>query len=216
MTLYFLSGLGADKRVFQKLKLPDQYSIVHIDWITPEPNEHVTAYAKRLSAGINQQEAFAVIGLSFGGIIATELSKIVAPVQTIIISSVASSKQLPAHFTVLKHVSVHKLIPSRFLKIKNPLVYWFMGAKTKREKVLFNQILNDTDITFFRWAVSVIMNWQHSMPIKNLYHIHGSADNIFPMRNVSADHKIDGGGHLMVYSDAEEISSVISRILERP
>ena len=58
MVLYFLSGLGADKRIFQKLNLPDQYTIVHIDWIKPVPNESIAAYAQRLSVVINQQDHF--------------------------------------------------------------------------------------------------------------------------------------------------------------
>jgi len=215
MTLYFLSGLGADKRVFQKLHLPDHYSIVHIDWIKPGLNESISDYAKRLSVSINQQESFSIIGLSFGGIVATELSKIVTPVQTIIISSISNSKQLPMHFSMLKHLRLHKVIPARFLKARNPLLYWFMGVKTLREKILFNQILKDTDIVFFRWAISIILHWQHPTQIKNLYHIHGSADNIFPIRNTSPNHRIEGGGHLMVYSDATEISSMLTRILAR-
>ncbi|HSY61651.1 MAG TPA: alpha/beta hydrolase [Cytophaga sp.] len=215
MTLYFLSGLGADKSVFQKLKLPHQYKIVHIDWIRPEPKESIASYAHRLAALINQQESFAIIGLSFGGIVASELSKIVAPVCTIIISSISTSKQLPTHFSALKYLHLHKFIPARFLKIKSPLVYWFMGVKTLREKVMFNQILQNTDIVFFRWAVSKIIYWHHPVQIKNIYHIHGSTDNIFPIKNITADHTIQSGGHLMVYSAAKEVSSVIKHVLER-
>jgi pimeloyl-ACP methyl ester carboxylesterase len=215
MTLYFLSGLGADKRIFQKLNLPDQYTIVHIDWIRPGPNESIASYAGRLVPLINQQEGFSIIGLSFGGIVASELAKIVTPVHIIIISSITTSKQLPTHFSALKYVHLHKLIPARFLKVKSPLVYWFMGAKTLREKAVFNQILQDTDIIFFRWAVSKIIYWQHPVQIKNIYHIHGSADNIFPIKNTIADHTIQNGGHLMVYSAATEISSILTRTLER-
>jgi len=215
MTLYFLSGLGADKRVFQKLHVPENYSIVHVEWIKPLQNESITNYAARLSAIINQDEAFGIIGLSFGGIMALELSKIVSPAQTIIISSVSSNKQLPPSFTIMNFLFLHKFIPKRFLKMKNKFVYWFMGARTIREKAVFNQILKDTEITFFRWAISTILKWKHDSKTKNLYHIHGTSDNIFPIKYISPDYTIEGGGHLMVYSNATEVSSILRKILEQ-
>lgn len=42
MNLYFISGLGADERVFQKLTLPEQYKIHHIKW--PELAEKESLY----------------------------------------------------------------------------------------------------------------------------------------------------------------------------
>jgi hypothetical protein len=215
MTLYFLSGLGADKRIFQKLHLPDHYSIIHVEWIKPLQNESIANYALRLSASINRDEAFGIIGLSFGGIMALELSKIVSLAQTIIISSISSKKQLPPSFSIMKFLFLHKFIPERFLKIKNKFVYWFMGARTIREKAVFNQILKDTEITFFRWAISSILHWKHTAKIPNLYHIHGTSDNIFPIEYTSPDYKIEGGGHLMVYSNATEVSSILTNILKQ-
>lgn len=214
MTLYLLSGLGADKRIFQKLRIDEKYSIVHIDWLTPEKNEPINAYVLRLASAIDQAEPFTIIGLSFGGIIATELSKIVSPVQTIIISSISSDDQLPWLLSVIKHLKLYKLIPSHFIRLKSRVVYWFMGAKTMREKAVFNQILKNTDIDFFRWAVSAILRWEQPVAVKNMYHIHGSSDAIFPIANIACNHIIQKGGHLMVYSRAEEISLILNKQLE--
>jgi hypothetical protein len=36
MNAYFISGLGADKRIFSKLKLNEKINIIHIDWIAPK------------------------------------------------------------------------------------------------------------------------------------------------------------------------------------
>lgn len=215
MTVYFLSGLGADKRIFQKLRLPEKYSIVYIDWLQPFKNEPIKDYAQRLVPNINQDEVFTIIGLSFGGIVATELSKIVSPAQTIIISSISTTKQLPWHLSMVKHLQLHTLIPARFLQLKSALVYWFMGADTIREKAVFNLILKNTDIVFFRWAISVILKWKQPEPVKNLHHIHGSSDNIFPISTITCSHVVPGGGHLMVYSKADELSLILNQLLDR-
>lgn len=215
MTVYFLSGLGADKRIFQKLRLSEKLSIVYIDWLQPLKDESIKDYVQRLAPVINQNEPFTIVGLSFGGIIATELSKIVSPVQTIIISSISTDKQLPWHLRMVKYLKLHKFIPTRFLQVKSRLVYWFMGANTIREKAVFNQILKNTDIVFFRWAVSVLLKWKQAAPIKNLQHIHGSSDNIFPLSNISCSHVVPYGGHLMVYSRSEELSLLLNKLLDR-
>lgn len=39
MKIYGISGLGADKRVFQFLTL--NYEFISIDWITPNKNETI-------------------------------------------------------------------------------------------------------------------------------------------------------------------------------
>jgi pimeloyl-ACP methyl ester carboxylesterase len=70
MNAYFISGLGADKRIFSKLKLNEKINIIHIDWITHNKNESLAAYAERLSNVIDITQPFALVGVSFGGMIA--------------------------------------------------------------------------------------------------------------------------------------------------
>ena len=73
MKLYAISGLGADQRVYQYLNI--DYELIHLDWIRPIKNEGITDYTMRLSQGINTSEPFGIIGLSFGGLVAIEMSK---------------------------------------------------------------------------------------------------------------------------------------------
>ena len=72
MRLYCVSGLGADERVFQFLKL--NVEIVPIYWIGINVDESIESYTKRLTSQINQKEAFGILGVSFGGLIVKSLS----------------------------------------------------------------------------------------------------------------------------------------------
>ena len=63
MKAYFISGLGADKKAFQKIKLPAGYEPVYLDWITPEKDESLTNYARRFSSLIKNNYAIILIGL---------------------------------------------------------------------------------------------------------------------------------------------------------
>lgn len=63
MTVYAISGLGADKSVFKYLNL--NFNLVHINWIDNYKNESIENYSLRLAKTINTKEKFAIIGLSF-------------------------------------------------------------------------------------------------------------------------------------------------------
>ena len=214
MTIYFISGLGADKRVFKKLTLPAQFEIKHIEWIPNIKNESLVDYTKRLLAQIDTTKPFSLVGLSFGGMVATELSKITKPKQVIIISSVSTSKQLPWYFKLHKISNLLTILPSKFLKSPNMFLYWIFGTKHTEQKTFLKHIINDTDIVFLKWSISKIARWDNKHKVENLYHIHGTADKIFPIRFINPDVKIMGGGHFMVYDKHTEISKILAERLE--
>lgn len=213
MTLYFISGLGADKRIFEKIRVSNIHKIVYLDWIVPLKNESLQGYALRISSKIDTTEPFCIIGLSFGGILSIELSKILSAEKIILISSISSHAERPWYFKTLTILPIHKFIPKRFLLIKIPFVYKNMGVTNAEEQALFYSMLVDTNITFFRWAVSSIINWKQTETIKNLYHIHGSADEMFPIRYTNPTYIVPNGKHIMVYTQAAKISEIISEII---
>jgi pimeloyl-ACP methyl ester carboxylesterase len=212
VTVYFISGLGADKRAFQKLELPENLLIKYIEWIDNSENESLSNYCLRLCNQIYTAEPFTLIGLSFGGIVAVELSKILQPAQIILISSVSTSAQLPMSrlgHSLIKTLHLYKCIPSFIFKNVNAVTYWLFGVKKKDEKKLLTQIITDTPSLFAKWAMGKILTWENTSRPKNLFHIHGTADKLFPIKNITADVRINDGGHFMVYSKAEEISKIL-------
>jgi D-arabinose 1-dehydrogenase-like Zn-dependent alcohol dehydrogenase len=86
LKIYGISGLGADKRVFKFLKLDSE--LIPIDWIEPLKNESIINYSKKLSTKIDQNEKVCLIGVSFGGLVATEISKLINPALTILIDRI--------------------------------------------------------------------------------------------------------------------------------
>jgi len=62
MNVYFISGLGADKRIFSKIRLNDKFKIIHLDWISFEKKETLKSYAERLCKSIDKSEPFSIVG----------------------------------------------------------------------------------------------------------------------------------------------------------
>jgi pimeloyl-ACP methyl ester carboxylesterase len=209
VVVYFLSGLGADERAFQKLLLPGDWTIIHIQWLPFSKDETLLSYTHKLAKGINPNQPFALVGLSFGGIVATELSKLLDPKITIIISSISIKKELPISYKLIGLTGINKLVPSFFLNKVYPFTYWYFGMKTKSEKRLLKQIIKDTSPQFLKWAINEILNWKNEDKPSTIFHIHGNRDRIFPIQNIKADIVVEGGGHFMVYNKADSISKLL-------
>ena len=207
--VYFISGLGADKRVFRKLVFPEHFELVHLDWVSPVFNETLERYAARMAANIDTSIPFYLIGLSFGGMLVTEIAKKLYPIHTFRISSTPTYKSLPWYYRVAGRAGLEKMVPLSLIKTSNSVGLKFMGALTLEDRTLLKQLVNDSDPIFIKWALTCILTWRNTIRPENLTHIHGTADNVLPIKYTKPDVVIKGGGHFMVHSNAAEISKII-------
>jgi hypothetical protein len=212
--LYLISGLGADERVFDRLSFPAGIEVIPLPWIKPFRNESLSSYAVRLGSSIDLQHPFCLIGLSLGGIMISELVKTMNPLHAIIISSVKSDKELPAYFSIIRNLKLYKFLPVRIFKIPTIFSFWLFGIKTKDEKKLFRQILKDTDPWFLNWAIKAVLNWKNPTPSKEIIHLHGTNDKIFPIGNTEPTIVIKDGSHFMVFSMANQLNIELAKILK--
>jgi len=212
-TAYFITGLGADERVFSKLALPNIEQI-HLEWEIASSDDTLASYANKLLAQIDIEEPVILIGLSFGGMLAVELSKLIPDCQTIIISSAATPSTIPAKYKWLG--KWFDKVPFSVFRQATPLTYYLFGVKTKENQSLLKEVLVHTDEAFFRWAISAVLSWDNNLFPSNFTHIHGTKDRILPLADSSDDViRMEGGGHLMVLDKAVLLSSVLNRVIHR-
>lgn len=212
--VYYISGLGADKSIFQKLQI-DIQNQKFIEWVVPELNESIKRYSQKLTQQIDSSKKVILIGVSFGGIIAMEVAKLINPHKVILISSATQFKEIPLLYRIAGKLKLHKLVPSSFLKLANPFTYFFFGVKKKEDKLLLKTILKNTDNTFLKWAIDKIVSWKNVHRVENISHLHGTKDRILPCPKNQHIIKIKNGGHLMVYQQALEISSIINKEINK-
>ena len=86
MSIYVFSGLGADERVFSEMTFGGK-NVIHVKWISPVKEESISDYAKRISTVIKEPDPV-LIGYSFGGLIAIEISKLMPVKKIILLASV--------------------------------------------------------------------------------------------------------------------------------
>ena len=215
MKLYLISGLAADYRIFKNLIFPPGIEPVYLDWISPEKNETLKDYSLRLAEKINPSEKFALMGLSMGGMIAVEIAKKFPPEKLILLSSIPVGSQLPFYFLWAKKISLHKILPVSLLRYGSILKRMFT-PESAEDKEILKMIIKQSDPKFVKWAMHAILHWDNKDFPADYFHIHGSSDEMLPMRYTKPTHVIKKAGHLMVLNRAEEINQILSEVLHIP
>ncbi len=209
--VYFISGLGADRSVFQGLDL-SFCEPVFLDWIKPLNNESLKDYALRMAASIREPDA-TIVGLSLGGMMATEIVKAHPLMKAIIVSSNRTSKEFPFYSRFLiRYLPLYKLTSKRLLLIIFPIVAWFLGARTREQKKTLKGVMQRSNIPFVKWCIWTMARWKHEDVQQNVIHIHGTADKLLPYRYVRPDYTIDKGEHLMIRNRPEELSALLKKL----
>jgi pimeloyl-ACP methyl ester carboxylesterase len=211
---YIFSGLGADERVFDQIDF-GTFSPVFIPWEPVDPEESFESYVRQLCIHVKAENPI-LIGISFGGIVAQEMSTLLTNCPVLIISSVRTRNELSPFMRFSGKTGLHKLMPVKRILKPSRINYWLFGTKTDSEKKLLDQILADSNPVFTKWAIHQITNWQRKEPVPaKVLHIHGDNDHIFKIGNVHPDYIIPGGTHFMTVSRHKEVSLSVQNALEK-
>ncbi|GAC1450887.1 MAG: alpha/beta hydrolase [Chitinophagaceae bacterium] len=186
---------------------------VFLEWIAPLKNESLKNYALRLAGKVDINEPFAIIGLSMGGMIAAEIARQYRPAVTILISSVPCSKQLPFYFKAAGALGLHKLVPVPVVKSATKYKRLFT-TESDEDKAILHQIIRDSDDAFIYWAMNAILKWRSVEFSVPYIHIHGTKDEVLPIRFTKPTHIISRAGHLMIINRAKEINAILKDILK--
>jgi len=211
MQVFFLSGLGADRRVFELLDL-SFCEPVFIDWVPPQQQETLEHYALRIKEAFIPENA-TVIGLSFGGMLATEIAKHNSSVNSIIISSAKTIYELPAYFRSGKFLRLHYWVCGEVQKRFMLKMKWLFGINSLEGTKIYKEIINDCNPDFNRWAIDAILNWKNTDVRQNIVHIHGTHDKILPYKYVSCNYTVQKGEHLMILEQASIISAILKNVI---
>lgn len=210
---YFISGLGADHRVFSKLELDPRIQIIHLPWLKPEDDESIEHYAGRMAANIEDPAHSVLLGLSFGGVMAHEISRLMPVRKLILLSSIKHAGEMPPHLQAVRLTQAHKVVPPKLLLSNHQAAYLFFGSKTNDEKQMLRTLLDEADPEIVRWSIDRLVNWQREEGPDQAVHIHGTADVVFPLKHVKADFVVEDGPHFMVYTFPERVGEILNQVI---
>lgn len=205
LPIYLLPGMTADYPIYSRLTPLLQNTSV-VNFIAPRDRESLTDYAERM-AGQFPPQCY-IVGVSFGGILALEISRIAKPVGCILISSICNPNELPPWFRVGRVFGGRNC--SRALSAVGNLAA-FVPRTIRTKSTMRATKLTGSPGTWHRWATSAVLDWEpENKPISSpLLHIHGDADKTFPIRYTSPNVIVPNGQHALPISHPVETANAI-------
>jgi pimeloyl-ACP methyl ester carboxylesterase len=209
-TWYLIPGLGADERVFRRLRLA---GTVHIlQWLAPQsPSEPLAHYAARLAEAVPPHTPCWLVGVSFGGLLAQEIGRRRPLARVVLISSLGQPADLPPLLRLAGATKLHRLVPFGLLKWLPRLAQWFFGARGGTEYRLLRQILHDTNPAFARWATAQLLAWR-GPGRPGIVRLHGTRDRLLPAGAAHIDYRVPGAGHFLIVSHAVQVSQMLNEL----
>lgn len=208
--VYAIPGLGCTKELFQNIKIPN-HELVVLTWPDTEANESMKAYSQKFLPQINTNEKVNLIGVSFGGMICTELTDLIETEKVVLISSTKNKMQFPFLLKFLKVIPLYYFINNYFFTSGGQLKRKLLGFDDYYSKLFF-EMMRSMRPNYFRHAINTIVNWQRTASNPKIIQIHGAKDRLMPVDLIDAKYLIKDGSHAMVLTRADEINKLLNKV----
>ena len=213
ISVYFMPGLAANASIFERISLPaDQFDTYFMEWEIPLDNETLSEYAQRISKKVTHENPV-LVGVSFGGILVQEMAQFLNPSKIIIISSVKSNLEFPTAFKLAKQTKAYKLIPTSLIENVYNLAKFTFGEKVIKRLKLYQMFLTVRDKKYLDWSIEKIILWDRKKADPNVVHIHGDADEVFPIKYIQNCILVKGGTHIMILTKYKWININLPKII---
>lgn len=214
MRLVLLPGLGADAALFD----PQSPAFPRLEvpgWLSPHPGESLEAYAARMASQVEAGPDLVLGGVSFGGMVALEMARVLQPRAVVLIASCRSGASIRGPMRTLAHAWCR--LPTGLVRgtpAAAPVIAWCFGARTPQGHALIRHFLETRSPGFVQWGLRAIMDWRPGpAPSCPVFHIHGGADRLIPCALVSANHVVPEAGHLVNVTHAEDVNRFLAGVL---
>lgn len=209
----YISGIGADKRAFDRLKIEGSFEHVYMDWIPlNSQNESFDSYCHRLIIAYDIKADDVLIGLSFGGLIAQYIAKLLGNEKVVLLSSFRNKADLQPLFHWGLKLNLYKILPSIRIPILSDLTAFFLNSWSSKSRVVIKEMLKSADFKFINWSIKQI----HKIDLISTFNtgylcLVGNNDKL--VSHWTSLIPLDKGSHFMVYDLAERISEKVNSYL---
>tara|TARA_R110002050_G_scaffold53055_7_gene120658 strand:+ start:1148 stop:1780 length:633 start_codon:yes stop_codon:yes gene_type:complete len=209
-----MPGMAANPSIFENIKLPEEnYEIHWLEWQIPNKNETLREYAQRMCKFIEHSN-IVLLGVSFGGILVQEMSKLLKVKKLIVVSSVKSHHELPKRLKLLKVTKAYNILPTQLVSNIDLLTKYAFGETIKKRVDLYKKYLSVNDKTYLDWAIKQVVCWDQEEPHPEAIYIHGDNDAVFPHSCSGNCIVIKGGTHIMIINKYKWFNENLPKLIE--
>lgn len=216
--LVLLPGLGADPRLFEPQRgvFPD---LISPEWLVPRDHESLSSYAARMAAVIRARVPagtnLVLGGVSFGGMLAAEMSSELCPRKLVLIGSALSPDEIAPRMRVAATLGrfVPQAVGARSKKLGRVFIRQ-LGPMRRKDREFLETMIDAVPFSFLKWAGRAIFEWSGAGPTCPLVRVHGDKDRIIPLPSSGVDVVLKNAGHVPNVSHADEVNEVLKRATE--
>ena len=217
--LILLPGLGADSRIWT----PQFTAFPHLiapDFIPAKSGETLSDYADRfagdLAARHDLSRPFFLGGVSFGGMVAVEMTRRLKPAAVLLVAACRSRRQISRPFRLAERAV--QWLPDRLGRaLADGPVPWLFSKLERLDAAsqqLLTDIARDADVAQVKWQAQSIAGWDGEWPTDvPVRSIHGRLDRVIPLKSIRADEVIDDGRHLINLTHAGRVNAFLARAM---
>lgn len=209
------SGMGGDKRMFAPLRVPG-VELLTPDHLEPREGEDLAAFAERTADHHKLGADDVVGGVSFGGMLAAQISSRRKLAGTILLASCHQASRLPGRYRLVERFSRH--LPDALLAVRSwrPFVRGRFAPIDARNAELMIEMARGYPPLMLRRFGRMIVEWAgvegFSCPVLS---VHGDGDRILPLSCIDAQVVLPSAGHAFTLTHPEPIGAAISQFLEQ-
>lgn len=213
--IVLFSGMGGDKRMFGPTRLPG-FDLVTPDHLDSEEGESLADFAERTADHHDLSADDVVGGVSFGGMLASQISARRKLAGAILLASCHQTRRLPAGYRVVERFS--RVIPDALLGLRSwpPLVRGrFSPIDEKNAEIMIEMARGYSPLMLRRFG-RMIVEWPgvetFSCP---MLAVHGDGDRILPPSCIDAHLVLPAAGHAFTLTHPEPINAAILEFVRR-
>lgn len=212
MTIYFLPGVGCDRRFFSRIALPG-HEMVMLEWPPFPKGCTLAGLAAVMRSGVDETKPHMLAGVSLGGMVAQELAVLTKPEKIILISTWTGPHEWPWYVYMIRSLGLTWLIGSFTMWATWPFKR-ILGRRDRiADKLLWDMAKKQTAAKIRRGAEAVL-RWKGSRWEGPMARIHGTNDLVIPIK-FPVDYPVRGGAHIMVLNRPDEVARCIQAAIER-
>lgn len=210
--------MGATRAVFAP-QFTDFPELIVPAWIEPERGETLAAYAKRLAAVIDPGMPCVIGGMSFGGMVATEMCKHLDAKALVLIASLQHPDERPRRArwvcTLVGRMPAWLVWCGQLLARVLAPIAWCLT--TRNGWSLYRQAWGNS-ATLLAWSARALAHWEASdtaIPCP-VFRLHGGRDPALPAKRCATGDDVDlvdGGRHVLTLSHPARVRAIINRAI---
>ncbi len=119
----------------------------------------------------------------------------------------------PKRMVLAKSTKAYKLIPISLVQNIESLAKFSFGKKVNERLKLYEKFLSVRDKRYLDWAIEQVVLWERKVVNANVVHIHGDADDVFPIKYIKDCIVVTGGTHVMILNKYRWLNANLPKII---